>query len=237
MMQRVTPQPRQTADLRTANVASQQAQPRAGKQRGSHAPRCQGRAPSSDIGIGPVQVGRARSATVSSSQGETNDGARPDRERPSHTLTWSLRALSGVDPDCVIIVRRINRLGLKSARHLKQHFSSYGPVVRVLVAHSTVHPGGSGKAPRQRPSSLGFVHMSTPDVAQAILAMGPEQEVDGVTIRVQRFEGSACEKRDLQGDTGVIGNRQSSDAEASVATSEPTSFSGMGLSEVEPEKV
>merc|ERR1740121_2749616 len=100
-----------------------------------------------------------------------------------------------------MIVRRINKLGFKAARKLRKHFSSFGTVVRVLVAHSTVHPGSGDKALRQRPSSLGFVHMSTPEAAQTILALGPEHEVEGVTIRVQRFERSSCEGQDFEGET------------------------------------
>jgi hypothetical protein len=237
LMQRVTQQLRQKADLQSANLASQHVQSRAGQQWGDRAPPRKGTARGSGGGVGFVHVGRNESAKLKSSTGETKVEVQLERERrPAHTLSWSLHVLSSEDPKCVILVRRINRLGLKSVRHLRKHFSSYGPVVRVLVAHSTVYPDGNGKALRQRPSSLGFVHMSTPEAAQAILAMGSEQEVDGVTIRVQRFEGSAGEKQDLEGETGTVKHRQSSDAEASAATTAPASSGARGSSEADSDE-
>jgi hypothetical protein len=109
--------------------------------------------------------------------------------RQVQTLSSSLQLLSGEDPDCLFIVRRINKLGFKAARKLKQHFSVYGTVVRVLVAHSTVRQQGDCEnLMRQRPSSLGFVHMASPEAVKSILSFGSEQEVDGSIIRVQRFE-------------------------------------------------
>jgi len=109
--------------------------------------------------------------------------------RHAQTLSTSLRVLSREDPQCLFIVRRINKLGFKAIPVLKRHFSAYGAVVQVLVAHSTVrqHRDPSSQA-RQRPSSLGFVQMATPEAVLAVLAVGAEQEVQGLTIRVQRFE-------------------------------------------------
>jgi len=116
---------------------------------------------------------------------------RPPRGsgRQAQTLSSSLQLLVNEDPDCLFIVRRINKLGFKACRKLKQHFSSYGTVVRVLVAHSTVRQHGDPQySTRRRPSSLGFVQMAASEAVKKILAMGGEQEVDGSIIRVQRFE-------------------------------------------------
>merc|ERR1711972_758832 len=57
---------------------------------------------------------------------------------PKGTQTWasSLRLLANEDPSCLFIVRRINKLGFKAPRILRQHFSAHGAVVRVLVAQS-----------------------------------------------------------------------------------------------------
>merc|ERR1740123_689905 len=89
------------------------------------------------------------------------------------TLRMQLRSLIHIDSDRVLIVRKINRLGFASQAVLLQHFSWYGVVERVLVAHSRVK---SGCAPpgslRMRPSGLGFVVMSNVEEAQAILAQG-----------------------------------------------------------------
>ncbi|CAK0817264.1 unnamed protein product, partial [Prorocentrum cordatum] len=169
--------------------------------------------------------------TPKPSTSETNEDSQPEMERrPAHTLSSSLHVLSSEDPDCIIIVRRINKLGFKAVRKLRQHFSSYGTVVRMLVAHSTVNLRSGDQAIRQRPSSLGFLHMSAPDAAQAILALGPEQEVDGVTIRVQRFERSSYERQDLEGESGADKDRQSSDAGTSAATTGAASSGGAGSS-------
>lgn len=115
--------------------------------------------------------------------------ARYNGDGKVQTLSTSLQLLSGEEPDCLFIVRRINKLGFKAARKLKQHFSTYGTVVRVLVAHSTVRQHGDPQShARRRPSSLGFVHMATADAVRQVLEHGLEQEVDGSLIRVQRFE-------------------------------------------------
>jgi len=119
------------------------------------------------------------------------DGAEKQQAaKPSQTLSSSLQMLSGEDPDCLFIVRRINKLGFKASRILKQHFSSYGSVVRVLVAHSTVRQQGdeSGQGVRRRPSSLGFVQMQSAEAVRRVLAAGGEQQVKGASIRVQKFE-------------------------------------------------
>merc|ERR1719343_1220775 len=40
------------------------------------------------------------------------------------TLSMSLQLLSKEDPDTLFIVRRINKLGFKAAKKLRQHFSA-----------------------------------------------------------------------------------------------------------------
>lgn len=105
------------------------------------------------------------------------------------TLSMSLQLLSKEEPDTLFIVRRINKLGFKAARKLKVHFSAYGQVLRVLVAHSTVKLGDPQQFQwRRRPSSLGFIHMAMTESVRQVLALGSEHEVDGCMIRVQRFE-------------------------------------------------
>lgn len=117
--------------------------------------------------------------------------ARSTAQR-KQTLSTSLQLLEGVDPDCVLILRRINKLGFKAGQKLKRHFAKYGNVVQVLVAHSTVRQMSDMPAdPRRRPSSMGFMHLGSPRAVQAILAMGEEQQVEGAVIRVHRFERRA----------------------------------------------
>lgn len=106
------------------------------------------------------------------------------------TLSASLQAIEGVDPRCLFIVRRINKLGFSAAKLLKAHFAVYGEVRDVLLAHSTHrrHAGEAGTRLRSRPSSLGFVHMSSLEEAQAILSVGQQQKIGVATILVQPFE-------------------------------------------------
>jgi len=113
---------------------------------------------------------------------------------PQETLRLHLRSLIHVDPDRVLIVRKINRLGFSSQTILFQYFSWYGVVERVLVAHSRVKSnsaadkGASPVSSRLRPSGLGFLVMSRAEDAQTILAHGSEQQVNGIMVRIQQFK-------------------------------------------------
>lgn len=114
------------------------------------------------------------------------------RRKPPQTLSTSLRFLEEQeDPDTLLVVRGISKLGFKAVRSLKQHFASHGTVVRVLLAHSTAIQYGvnedQGPQVKRRPSNLGFVQVASAEVAQAILAQGPSQNVEGVAVRVQQF--------------------------------------------------
>lgn len=102
----------------------------------------------------------------------------------------SLQLLSHEDAQCLFIVRRINKLGFKAAKKLKQYFTMFGTVVNVLCAHSTVRLSNGESAPpivaRKRPSSLGFVQMA--DAYSVSKILEHEHEVDGFLIRVEKFE-------------------------------------------------
>lgn len=117
--------------------------------------------------------------------------ARKRRPVKANSLSMSLHLLSNEDPACLLIVRRINKLGFKAAKKLKQYFSQYGPVANVLCAHSTVRLNSCEPDPpviaRKRPSSLGFIHMAMASSVLKILE-NAEHEVDGFIIRVEKFE-------------------------------------------------
>jgi len=119
--------------------------------------------------------------------------------RQVQTLSTSLQLLSNENPDCLFIVRRINKLGFKAGRTLKRHFSSFGAVVRVLVAHSTVRQHGDPQChARRRPSSLGFVQMASKIAVEKILELGQEQEIEGSMIRIQKFQRQHAEAGALE---------------------------------------
>jgi len=132
--------------------------------------------------------------------------AKKDPERPTEgakltqyplpftedTLRSHLQALQDKDPQCVLIVRKINRLGFESPNVLSAHFSSYGQVEHVFVAHSHVRCQNRGVlAARLRPSGLGFLVMALKEDAEKIMQDGDEHTVQGVSIKVQRFEKRA----------------------------------------------
>lgn len=153
------------------------------------------------IAAAPLQSAEPRGSNAKARR-STGDCAPAVRgsSRQVQTLSTSLQLLASEDPDCLFIVRRINKLGFKACRKLKQHFATYGTVVRVLVAHSTVRQHGDPQShTRRRPSSLGFVHMADAEAVRQVLAQGTEQEVEGSFIRVQRFErqpGDSQEEED-----------------------------------------
>jgi hypothetical protein len=112
------------------------------------------------------------------------------------TMRHNLRELENLDHSRIVLVRKINRLGMKSPEFLEAHYSQYGKVEQVLAPHSHVKlKGGCGW--RLRPTCLGFIVMSTAAEAEAILAAGPEQQIRGglpgaeeqcVTISVKCFQ-------------------------------------------------
>jgi len=131
----------------------------------------------------------------------SNGGGPPSRRRAPQTLSTSLRVLEDEDPDCLIIVRRISKLGFKATRSLKQHFSAYGQVVKVLLAHSTARQYCDQQFHvKRRPSNLGFVQMATADAVTQIVASGTSQEIEGVSICVARFERHDEEDDGLAGE-------------------------------------
>jgi hypothetical protein len=111
-------------------------------------------------------------------------------QKKSHeTLRNYLQELRGQDQRCVFITRRINKLGFRSKDLLEQHYSRYGEVTQVFVAHSKVKPfRDATTVPRTRPGNFGLVVMKRPADVERILAEGSEQTVAGMQIEVRPFE-------------------------------------------------
>jgi hypothetical protein len=104
------------------------------------------------------------------------------------TLATGLQVLSQEDAHCIFTVRNTRKLGFEAPSKLKTWFSAYGPVVRILLAHSTVKTFDQPNTQSwRRPSNLGFVQMASPTAVQAILARGSEHVIQGVSISVQQF--------------------------------------------------
>lgn len=104
-------------------------------------------------------------------------------------LQTVLQDMQGEDPRCVLVTRRINKLGFKSNAILRRYFSMYGPVRDVLVPHSKVRPlgdDGTG-ALRRRPGNFGIVVMRHMESAQQVLGVGTDHVIEGVPITVLPF--------------------------------------------------
>lgn len=112
---------------------------------------------------------------------------KPVLEGCDESLRDHLRELAELQSSRVLMVRRINRLGLDSPSILKEYFSRFGTVDRVMVAHTRCKAKGLEKA-RVRPAPLGFVVLSKTEEANAALAPGSEHSVNGVDIGVFSFE-------------------------------------------------
>ena len=105
-------------------------------------------------------------------------------------LPQVLHALDNESDDCIVVVRRITRLGFKSNRILKLRFEEIGWEVRnVVLLPSRSRPmdgSPSGGAPHARPSSMGFVVFSEPQNAKECLALG-SVDVEGIQVLIQPF--------------------------------------------------
>lgn len=121
--------------------------------------------------------------------------AEEETARSQHAGVGSLRAdlevLRNFPPALCVIVRKIKRLGLDSSTLLEEHFSQFGPLKKVFVAHSFERPSAKRRHGRVRPAALGFLLMDTAEAAQAIMAAGSEHLIRDVEVSVQMFEAFA----------------------------------------------
>ena len=105
-------------------------------------------------------------------------------------LPQVLHALDKEPDECIIVVRRITRLGFKSNRIIKSRFEHMGWDVRnVVLLPSRSRPAeGSpfGSVPHARPSSMGFVVFGNAKQAAECLSLG-SIDVDGIEVLVQPF--------------------------------------------------
>jgi len=139
------------------------------------------------------QPGKMRFDTKSTQNSKGKNAPNPDRKK-DETMKAQLEALKLEDPECVFIVRGINKLGFSSPKILRAFFSRYGEVKEIYVSPSRVksmHRYGDQRSTeahwRLRAAPLGFVVMKSPKATAGILADGPEQDVNGVTVRFQPF--------------------------------------------------
>jgi hypothetical protein len=120
------------------------------------------------------------------------------------TLRQHIRDLSVKNVSKILTVRKINHLGFKSPELLRAHFSQYGVVDMVRVAHSRVVTGSNT---RVRPGSLGFVVMKTEAGVQAAMDAGEKQMVGSYNQRqvtLRRFDNRMqFDDETTKGDEGI----------------------------------
>jgi len=113
-------------------------------------------------------------------------------ENGGGSLRRDLELLRERNPERVIILRKIKKLGFESPTLLTQHFQQYGQVAEVLVAHSHIRPTAKRPNGRVRPASLGFMVMASEEAAQCALQAGETQTVCGTVIELTSFESFDC---------------------------------------------
>lgn len=113
-----------------------------------------------------------------------------------------LHWLESKDPQCVFIVKKINKLGFGAADILERHFSQWGAVDKVLLSGVPLDGTAPQRVPgtRSRPSGLGWVVMRDPQVVARILSLS-HHEVESVTIDVFEFKQRPEGQSSLQEET------------------------------------
>jgi len=106
----------------------------------------------------------------------------------SGSLRQDLELLRLRQPKTVLIARKIKKLQFESPQLLDEHFSQFGEVKELLVAHSHVKPTAKRPNGRVRPAALGFVVMADEESAQNAFDAGKEQIIHGVCIELAPFE-------------------------------------------------
>jgi len=110
------------------------------------------------------------------------------QDNTADTLRTNLRDLAQIDSGRVLMVRKINKLGVGSAALVEEYFKKFGTVERVMVTHCT-SKSTTGGPPRLRPASCGFLVMSCVEEVQAALAHnGGAHVIQGFTVTVCPFQ-------------------------------------------------
>ncbi|CAK0854474.1 unnamed protein product, partial [Prorocentrum cordatum] len=113
---------------------------------------------------------------------------------PAQTLSSSLQLLAAEDPDCLFVVRRINRLGFQAPRRLKRHFSGCGPVSQVLLAHSTLHESGESRRCARAAAPAAWASCTWPR-PRVLAALSPWEESRWWTAASSSCSASSVSRR------------------------------------------
>lgn len=109
---------------------------------------------------------------------------------PRMNLLEALNVQSDSDCERILTVRKCHKLGFKSHIHLRQYFSRFGRVERVVLLPMRAKPKNSIDGRGNRPSSMGFVVMESKETVDKILNFNETRgihEVKGWPIEVRNF--------------------------------------------------
>jgi len=137
-------------------------------------------------------IGTCTERTRSSSEGSPAGSPRksaPLWEMQAPTNPYNLGGLLSILDDYeetfIITVRKIHRLGFKSARALRKHFQGFGAVEKVLLLPS--RPKTSDPELKPRPASMGFIVMQSAEAACAALRQKDTHLIQGWPVFAQKF--------------------------------------------------
>ena len=136
-----------------------------------------------------------------------------EMQAPLNTMNLSslLEVIEGDSEECILTVRKIHRLGFKSARALRKHFSQFGRVDKILLLPSRPKIA-DGEQAKPRPASMGFIVMESVGAAASALSKGDTHEVAVWQIQVQQFH-----------------RRDGNNSESEIAVATPSSSHHQGL--------
>jgi hypothetical protein len=147
---------------------------------------------------------------------EKNCRKRRTKRHATLLIATQLSELQSEDPDKIIIVRKINRLGFDSAEILKKHFTQFGLVEKVRLSNSHTKEPGKSFQIRLRPSGIGFVVFENAEAAAKVLMQGETHMINGAEVRVRGFERRRCDSSSSVGGDEAI--RDEADETSSIAT-------------------
>ena len=105
-----------------------------------------------------------------------------ESDEPRMNLLHALNVKPGDDISHIVTVRKCHKLGFKSNIHLKQYFSRFGKVERVVLLPMRSKQPNKGN----RPSSMGFIVFESAEVVPRVLET-PVHTVKGWPIEVRNF--------------------------------------------------
>lgn len=119
-----------------------------------------------------------------------------EQQAPYNTMTLPdvFKLLESEDPECVICVKKIHKLGFRSVKFLRQYFSQFGVITRIVVLPSRQKDIGSPygtSVSTFRPASMCFIVMSSRLACRRILMQEMHFICDQWPVEVAVFDREA----------------------------------------------